>query len=126
MLKIAESEMEVLAQAPAVIRTLVEQRDKLASQNDKLAAENAAYRRRDECEKVARQMHGKGIEAEVPFDTLVDRLEKAAEQGHLPEIERSVEWFAPDMGSKLAQLSQDDKPTTSGGSDFERFITNGA
>lgn len=107
---------EVLGEAPGVIRGLVEQ---VRDLEEKLAAAT----QRSRVEKIAKEMIRKNISDE-PLEVLVDNLEKAASQGKSIElIEQAVEYVAPDMGTKLAQLSNDDQRVSLGSSDLERFIT---
>lgn len=115
MEKLSSDEREVLAAVPGVIQRLAEERDAAVS---KLAS----YERRSQAEKVASAMHKKGIESDVSFDSLVDRMEKAAERGELGEIERAVDMVGPDMGTKLGSLSNDEHRGSLGGSDLERFV----
>lgn len=95
----------------------------------KLAAERDSYRdrcvkleRREEAEKTATAMREKGIELDVPFETLVNRLEKVAEQGKLEQFQAAVDMVAPDMGTKMAQIANGEDRIPAGSSDFERFI----
>ena len=115
MEKLSSDEREVLAAVPGVIESLAMERDAAVS---KLAH----YERRAQAEKVASAMHKKGIEGDIPFEALVDRMEKAAERGELETIERAVDMVAPDMGTKIASLSTDERRATLGGSDLERFV----
>lgn len=94
----AEQLGQVLKAVPDTIR-------KLASERDFWKKEAQQLLRRDEAEKLAHAMHEKGIEMDTPFEELVGRMEKAAEQGKLAEIERAVDWF-PNMSNKLAQLAE--------------------
>lgn len=87
----------------------------------------ASRDQRDRVTKLASEMHRKGLELDVDPGALADRLEKAAEAGRLEAIEIGVDLVGPDMGSKLASLTNDDNPgATSGASDFERFIVGTA
>ena len=108
---------EVLADVPGTIR-------KLAEDNKELTAKVAAYELRERTSKLASAMHSKNIHTDVPFEDLVIQLEKQAAAGKLDVIEQAVEFTAPDMGSKLAQLTSDERGTGSS-SDLERFIVGG-
>jgi predicted transcriptional regulator len=105
---------QVLADAATAIRALTAERDKLASENETM-------KRRREAEKLASAMHDKSISLDVDRETLVDHLEKEAEQGNLPEIQRAVDMVAPNMGIKIAHVS-DETHHGVGASDFERWI----
>ena len=80
---------------------------------------------RDRAEKIAHQMHAKGLETDTSVDALATRLEKAA-ASDLTAIERAVEIVGPDMGQKIAQLAQDESVPIPGTSDLERFIVGHA
>lgn len=109
---------EVLSEAPGVIRALV-------SENETLRAKVAHMERRDQAEKLAEAMHEKGLELDVTHEALTDRIEKIAEQGKLESFQQAVDLVGPDMGSKMAQLSNNDGQHAAVGSDFERFLVGG-
>lgn len=111
-----EQVQEVLGEVPGVIRGLVEE-------NQTLSSKLASYERRDRCTKLAGEMHRKGIDLDVPVDTLADRLEKAAEEGTIGEWEKAVSLVGPDMGTKMASVANDDPRSPVGSSDLERYIT---
>jgi hypothetical protein len=106
---------EVLADAATALR-------KVAGDRDHWKKVATDLQRRDKAEKLASHMHDKGIDLDTPVETLADRLEKAAEQGKLDSIEQAVELVGPDMGTKIAQLSNDESRIGLGGSDLERFV----
>jgi len=114
----SEQIVELFGHVPDTLR-------KLASERDFWKKEAQVRIRRDEAEKVAHAMHDKGIEMDTPFETLVDRMEKAAEQGKLAEIERAVDYVGPDMGRKLAQLSNDERVDASGADPLTQYIVGG-
>lgn len=103
----------LLTEASAALRAVTAERDTLAT---KLAQ----IERRSEAEKVAHAMQDKGLSSE-PFDALVETLEKKAERGELGEIKTAVSMVGPDMGRKLASLTNDDK-AYGAGSDLESYI----
>lgn len=109
---------QVLSEAPGVIRALV-------GENDTLRAKVAHMERRDNAEKLAGTMHAKGIDLDVSATDLADRLEKAAEQGKFETIREAVDMVGPDMGSKMASLSNTDGQHAAVGTDLERFIVGG-
>ena len=114
----SEQIMEVLGKVPDTIR-------KLASDRDFWKKEAQARIRRDEAEKVAHAMHEKGIDADTPFEALVERMEKAAEQGKLSQIADSVEMVGPDMGRKIAQLVNDERVEVPGADPLTQYIVGG-
>jgi hypothetical protein len=81
--------------------------------------------RRDEAEKVAHAMQEKGISTDVPYEALVDQLEKAASTGQLEKIAEAVDLVGPNMGQKIASLSNDEGRAQGGPTDFERFLLGG-
>lgn len=113
-----EKVSQVLSEAPGVIRALVEE-------NETLRAKVAHMERREAAEKLAETIHAKGLELDTTAEALADRLEKAAEQGKLEVIREAVDMVGPDMGSKMAQLSNNDGNHSAVGSDLERFIVGG-
>ena len=110
---------EVLSDASATLRT---QQSYIGELETKLAS----ITQRDRVEKLASNMHRKGLELDTTVSDLADRLEKAASAGKLDAVEQAVELVGPDMSSKLAQLTNDD-PASRGSvdSDLEQFIVGG-
>jgi hypothetical protein len=94
---------------------------------NELETKLASRDQRDRVTKLASEMHRKGLELDTDVGTLADRLEKAAEAGKLDAIEVGVDLVGPDMGQKLASLTNDDGPgASSAASDFERYIVGTA
>lgn len=86
----------------------------------------AAQERKDRVEKLAGEMHRKGLELDVSTTDLAARLDKMAEK-NLEATELAVDLVGPDMGQKLASLTNDDGPgATSAASDLERYIVGSA
>lgn len=109
---------QVLGHVPETIR-------KLASERDFWKKEAQVRIRRDEAEKVAHAMHEKGIELDTPFETLVEMMEKAAEQGKLAEIERAVDYVGPNMGQKFASLTSDDRVSGPAADPLTQYLVGG-
>ena len=86
----------------------------------------ASMAQRDRVEKLAGEMHRKGLELDTSASDLADRLEKAADVNKLDAIEAAVDLVGPDMGRKLAQLTNDEPGASSAASDLERFIVGTA
>ncbi len=95
-----------------------------AEENKDLREKNASFVLRERTTKLASEMHRKNIHSDVPHEELVEHLEKQASEGKLDVIEKALEFAAPDMGTKLAQLTSDERGTSSS-SDLERFIVGG-
>ena len=104
---------EVLNDAATALRAVTAERDELK-------AKVASFERHQEAEKLAHEMEIKGL-ANEPHDQLVANLEKMAETGKLGEIKNAVGLVGPDMGRKLASLTNDAQ-THVGGSDLESYI----
>ena len=111
---------QLVKDASATIR---KQASAITVLEEKLAnaeAREAALLQRMEAEKLAAEMHDKGIRTEVPFDALVDRLEKEAAAGKLEAIKEAVSMTGPDM-MKGAFINDQDS-AGGGTTDFERYI----
>jgi hypothetical protein len=113
-------EAEFVKSAAYTLRKVAEERNSLATENTDLKLKVAAYERRTQAEKVAAQMHQKGIRTDIDFSSLVTDLEKAAMEGKLATIEEAVEMVAPDMSFKTASIH--DTPTGAGEHDLERYL----
>jgi hypothetical protein len=109
----------VLQDAATILRT---QQSHIHDLEEKLAARD----QRDRAEKIASEMHRKGLELDVTVDELAARLEKAGED-KLATIETAVDMVGPDMGSKIAQVNNHDGGATSdSNSNLERYILGDA
>ena len=117
-----EKVAEVLQAAGTAIRNVAAERDELENKLASAEAKNQMYERRVMAEKVAAQMHNKGINTDTDFSSLVAELEKAASEGKLDTIENAVEMVGPDMSLKTASIH--DSPRASGNS-FEAFLLGG-
>jgi soluble cytochrome b562 len=111
---------EVLSDASATLRA---QQAHISDLEEKLASKE----RRDRVEKLASEMHRKGLELDTDVETLADRLEKTASAGKLDAVEQAVDMVGPDMGAKIGRASHnpnhDDAGDSSGSAnDLERFI----
>jgi ATPase subunit of ABC transporter with duplicated ATPase domains len=110
---------EVLADAAGTLRA---QQTKIAALEAELATRNT----HDASLKLAQKMHGKGLDVDTPVEALCARLEKAAADGKFEAIAQAVELVGPDMGTKIAHLSDGEQRIALGGSDLERFIVGAA
>ena len=52
-------------------------------------------------------------------------VEKAAETGQLAKIAEAVDFVAPNMGHKVASLTNDENRLQGGSSELERFVLGG-
>jgi len=112
--KLAEMS-QVMAATGAALRQMTDERDGL---RDKVAR----MEQHDDAEKLAHDMHQKGIYTDVPVDSLVEHLEKQAQDGTLDVTRKAVDMVGTDMGTKMAQLSSTEDRNPIGGSDFERYL----
>jgi len=96
----------------------------LAGERDFWKKEAQARMRHEEAEKVASAMHEKGIQSDVPYESLVAQMEKAAEEGKLEKIAAAVDLVGPNMGEKIGHLvgGNNDTQAPEGASDFIRFL----
>lgn len=109
-----EKVAKVVSDASTMLKSVTEERDKLASKC-------ALLERHQEARKVASAMHAKGLNRDVDFDELVSNLEKAAEEGRLPVIQEAIDMAGPNTGS-IGSLSHDDTPVGGGTNPLESFI----
>jgi hypothetical protein len=112
---------QVLQESAQLLRTLVAERDAAQEKAAALQHENDGMIRHLRAEKVAAEMHSKGLSLEIPYTELVDNLKTAADQGRLSNIEAAVGLVGTDMGIKTASIHE---TTTAydGGSRYERFL----
>ena len=103
---------QVMTDGSQALRTVTMERDTLATQNAQLCEKLASIRTRLECEKTAAEMHEKGLNLDTDFPDLVDALEKDAQEGRLPVIQEAVKLAAPDMGSRIAHINNDETSTS--------------
>lgn len=116
-----KKEAQVAAAARDALVKVASERDEAFAQRDNALAKLAAIELRITCEKVAAEMHEKGINTDRDFLELVGDLEKSASRGKLPVIQEAVAMTAPNMGTKIASLNHD--VVTSGGtSQFEQYL----
>lgn len=121
MKKLSSEQLEqVLEAVPGTLHSL-------ASERDYWRKEAQSRMVREDAEKVAFAMHEKGINTDVPINSLIETLEKAAAQGKLASIADAVDMVGPDMGQKIASLTGDDSTVASGmtSNELERFIMGG-
>lgn len=114
-------EAQVLTAARDALIKVASERDEVTRERDALKMKLAQVRTRLECEKVAAQMHEKGINTDQDFTDLVDDLEKAAYDGRLPIIKEAVKMQAPNMGTKIASINNDETSEV-GSSHLEQYL----
>ena len=119
-MKEREKIAKVLADASSTLVKVASERDSAVKENTQLKAKLAHITQRLEVEKLAAQMHDKGLHSDMDFEQLVSDLEKEASEGRLPVIQEAVKMSAPNMGRSF-HINHDEARGT-GGSDFERFI----
>lgn len=112
---------QVLADSANVLVKVASERDVAVQESYALRQKIAAYERRFEAEKLAMDMRDKGMNVDVDFTTLVESLEKKAQEDpeHFRVLQEAVGLTGPDM-FKTASIGGRD--TASESNDFERFI----
>lgn len=111
---------QVLTESASLMRKLAAERDAALEKQAELQRTNDELQTHLRAEKIAADMHSKGLNLETPFPELVDELKTAAEQGRLGNIEAAVGLVGTDMGLKTASIHE----TTNayGSSRFESFL----
>ncbi len=113
-----EKVAQVLSAASRLMQTVADERDQ-ALQRAKLAEDQVmAMSRRLEAEKVAYEMHQKGLNLDVEFPDLVEAVEKKAEAGELAVLQEAVKLAAHQV--RIGSIRTDE--ALGGGTDFERFL----
>lgn len=105
-----------------VAQILRDAREALLSQDtelQQLRSKVAAYQRREEATKVASMLHEKGCELDTDLPDLVERLEKEAAAGRLPEIARAAEMIGPNMSIGITSQNSGEGV---GASNFESYL----
>ena len=105
---------QVISDSAVALRSVAEERDFYMQKC-------ASLERRRDAEKMATAAHEKGAYIEYEPEELADHFEKEAAAGKLPEIGRALDMIAPNMGMKLASVS-DERVVGSGTTDFERYL----
>ena len=111
----AAEAQQTLKVASSVIRA---QADELVVLRSKVAS----MEQRQRSEKLAHRMHDKGIERDVPFERLVENLDKLAEMGKFDKYAEAVELVGPDMGTTMALRGGSDERNELGSSDLVRWL----
>lgn len=114
MEKISQDQLQqILAEVPGALR-------KIAAERDHWKERALAYEEHDAIAKVAHAMSEKGINSEMSDQEIYDMLKQASANGQLDKIAMSVDFVAPDMSQKIAQLS--DSTSGGGANRFEASI----
>jgi flagellar motility protein MotE (MotC chaperone) len=95
-----EKTAQIQKDAAAALVQLAAERDEALEKAAAAEAKIAAFEQRHRAEKIALAMHEKNINSSVPFDALVEDLEKKASYD-LSVIEQSVGFVGPDMMQDL-------------------------
>ena len=111
---------QLLEDSASTVMQMKEERARNLEKMAQLQQANEALVRRMEVEKLAAEMHSKGLHSETPLDELTARLEKRAEEGQLPAIKEALSFAGPNM---LGDTSLEEKTAGAGSSELERFIT---
>lgn len=103
-----EKQAQVLRDASITMRKLASERDDALTAKEAAEKKLASLRTRLEAEKLAADMHEKGLRKDVEFSALVDDIEKAAHEGRLSVVQEAVKLAAPDMGGNF-RINHDEK-----------------
>jgi hypothetical protein len=113
-----EKAAEMLVDAGQALQKVASERDSLAQQLAVEREKNATMEKRMEAEKVAAEMHDKGIHVDTPLDKLASALESEPDE-RLEVIKQALQMRPGDV---MRGTSLSDAPSRSDGSDFENFI----
>lgn len=117
----SEKVAQVLHDGAVALTKVAQERDAATQRAEAAEAREAVLLRRMEAEKVAMDMHEKGMSA-VPLEALTDQLEKKAEADPhaFAVFQEAVKLTGPDM-MKSASVGGAFS-AAAGSSDFERYI----
>lgn len=105
-----------------ILKEAGEQLVAVTAERDELRTKLAAFEQRKQVEKLASDMHAKGITTE-PTEHLIESLEKKAQAGQLGALRDAVDMVAPDMWQKMANTATDER-SAGGSSDLENYLTS--
>lgn len=112
---------QVLQDASNTLKKVASERDAAMEYASELEVKLAQVSTRLEAEKLAAEMHDKGLAQDQEFGELVADIEKAASEGELPAVRRAIKLAAPNMGGQF-HINHDEARGALTGSEFERFI----
>jgi len=110
----------VFRTAAATLRTVTGERDQALAKVAEQGAQLEQIKNRLEAEKLASEMHQKGLNSDVEFNDLVLDIEKRAAAGDLTMLQEAVKMAAPNMGQSIGSINHDE--ARGGSSDFERYL----
>lgn len=114
-----EKAAEMLVDAGQALQKVASERDALAQELTAEREKNAALLKRMEVEKIAADMHDKGVHLDVPWDKLAAALEDEPAE-RLEVIKQALQMQPGDM---MRGASLSDSPSSQSlSSDFENFI----
>lgn len=113
-----EKAAALLVDAGHALQKVASERDSLAVKLAAAEEQNAMLLRRMEAEKVAADMHSKGVHLDVSFDKLASALEEeSAEQLNVIKVALQMQ-----PGDMMSGARLTDTGSRSSGSDFESYI----
>lgn len=118
-----EKTATVLRTAALELRKLASERDAALQKQAEAEARLGQVQQRLEVEKIAMEMHEKGLNTDIPFPDLVLEIEKEAEAGKLPVMREAVKMAAPNMGLHIGSINHDE--ARGGHSELEQFLVGG-
>ena len=113
-----EQAAAMLVDAGQTLTKIATERDGLNVKLASVTAERDALRKRMEAEKIAAEMHDKGVHLDVAFDKLASALEQEADS-RLEVIKVALQMRPEDMGHGLTLSDAD---AARAGSDLETYI----
>lgn len=111
---------QVLQSGARSLRKLASERKALYDENQQLKQKLAAQEVLSECEKLAAEMHSKGLRQDYEFSELVEDLVKSASEGKLQIIQEAVKMAAPNMDHNF-HINEDENVGV-GMTDFESYL----
>ena len=115
-----EKAAQVLADASSTLLKVASERDSAMERCAELEAKLAQVSTRLEAEKLAAEMHEKGLAQDKEFPELVADIEKAASAGKLPVWQEAVKLAAPQQSGGFS-INHDESRGTAG-TELERYI----
>lgn len=114
----ANKVVAVLAEIPDTLRKLASERDFFQTEYQRLKEENNKFKLAGRIEKIAQQIHDKGIGQGRNIEETKQFLFKKAAEGNLEVVAQAIEMTAP--SNPLGVLG--DKPISNSGGEFENYL----
>lgn len=112
----AQKVLTFLDAIPDTLEKLAEERDSLVAENVQLRQQLVTYQTKERVEKVAQEVHSKGIEQGRTMDETREFLLQKAASGQLDVIEQAIDMTA--ASTPLGYVGE----VPAGGDNFEEYI----